>query len=69
MALTKTEFLLMRGCAIIGATKEETTGIVLALRKQSQQDMMLDWMANNMRTATVNDLIGKTMDILRTKNS
>ena len=64
MALTEAEKLLVRGSKIIGADRDDAAGILLALRDPEQQEKMLDWMAENLETATVSDLIGTTMDIL-----
>lgn len=64
MELTKAEKLLIRGAKIIGATREEATGILLALRDPIHQEKMLDWMDKNLETATPSDLLGKTMDIV-----
>ena len=69
MELTEAEKLLIRGCVIIGADMDETTGILSALKAPEQQEKMLDWMAENLETATVSDLIGKTLAIVRMKNS
>lgn len=68
MALTMAEKLIVRGAKIIGADRDETTGIVLALRESEQQAKLLDWMEKNLETATPSDLIGKTMDILIGRN-
>ena len=68
MALTVEEKLLVRGAKIIGADRDDAAGIVLALRDPMQQEEMLDWMDKNLETATVSDLIGKTMDIIAGKN-
>ena len=63
MALTEAEKLLVRGSKIIGADRDETTAILLALSDPEQQEEMLDWMAENLETATPSDLIGKVLDI------
>ena len=68
MALTMAEKLIVRGAKIIGADRDETTGIVLALRESEQQAKLLDWMEKNLETATPSDLIGKTMDIVAGRN-
>ena len=69
MALTEAEKLLVRGAKIIGADRDDAAGILLALRDPMQQEEMLDWMDQNLETATVSDLIGKTMDIAAKRNS
>ena len=63
MALTEAEKLLVRGSKIIGADRDEAAGILLALRDPEQQEEMLDWMAENLETATPSDLIGKVLAI------
>ena len=64
MALTEAEKLIVRGAKIIGADRNDAAGILLALRDPEQQEKMLDWMDENLETATPSDLIGKTMDIV-----
>ena len=68
MALTEAEKLIVRGSKLIGADRNDAAGILLALRDPEQQEEMLDWMAENLETATVSDLIGKTMDIVAGRN-
>ena len=68
MALTEAEKLIVRGSKLMGADRDEATAILLALETPEQQEEMLDWMAENLETATPSDLIGKTMDIIRKKN-
>lgn len=63
MALSEAEKLLIRGAKIIGADRNEAEGILLALKTSEQQEKMLDWMDQNLETATASDLIGITMDI------
>ena len=69
MALTEAEKLLVRGAKIIGADRNEAAGILLALRDPMQQEEMLDWMDENLETATPSDLIGKVLAITAGKNS
>lgn len=64
MALTKAQKLLIRGAKIIGADRDETTAILLALEKPEQQEELLSWMDEFMEEATPSELIGKTMDII-----
>ena len=68
MALTEAEKLIVRGAKIIGADRDDAAGILLALRDPEQQEDLLDWMEENLETATPSDLIGKTMDIVAGKN-
>ena len=68
MALTEAEKLLIRGAKIIGADRDETTAILLALEKPEQQEELLSWMDEFMEEATLSDLIGKTMDIIAGRN-
>ena len=68
MALTEAEKLIVRGSKIIGADRNDAAGILLALRDPEQQEELLDWMAENLETATPSDLLGKTMDIVAGKN-
>ena len=65
MALTIEERLIVRGAKIIGADRDEATGIILALRDSVQQKELLAWMEQNLETATPSDLIGKVIDILK----
>ena len=68
MALTEAEKLIVRGAKLIGADRNEAAGILLALRDPEKQEKMLDWMDENLETATPSDLIGKTMDIVAGRN-
>ena len=69
MALTEAEKLIVRGAKLIGADRNDAAGILLALRDPEQQEDLLDWMDENLETATPSDLIGKTMAIVAGKNS
>ena len=64
MALTQEETLIIRGAKIIGANRDETTAILLALQEPEQQEKILSWMDEFLEVATPSDLIGKTMDIV-----
>ena len=68
MALTEAEKLIVRGAKLIGADRNDAAGILLALRDPEKQEKMLDWMDENLETATPSDLIGKTMDIVAGRN-
>ena len=68
MALTEAEKLIVRGAKIIGASRDDTAGILLALRGPEKQEDLLDWMEQHLETATPSDLIGITMDIASRKN-
>ncbi len=69
MALTEAEKLIVRGSKLMGADRDDAAAILLALRDPEQQEEMLDWMAENLETATPSDLIGHTLAITRKKNS
>ena len=68
MALTEAEKLIVRGSKLMGADRNDAAALLLALRDPEQQEEILDWMAENLETATPSDLIGKAMDIIRKKN-
>ena len=66
MALTEAERLIILGAKIIGATKEDAAAIILALKdSQQQQELLMEWLDENLETATVSDLIGETMEIMK----
>lgn len=69
MALTEAEKLIVRGAKIIGADRNDAAGILMALRDPEQQEDLLEWMDENLETATPSDLIGITMAIVAGKNS
>ena len=65
MALTEKEKLIIRGAKIIGADRNEITAILIALRNPKQQEELLKWMERFIEEATLSDLIGKTIDIIK----
>jgi hypothetical protein len=68
MALTEAQKLIVRGAKLMGADRDDAAGILLALRDPEQQEDLLDWMEENLETATPSDLLGKTMDIVAGRN-
>lgn len=69
MALTEAQKLIVRGAKLMGADRDDAAGILLALRDPEQQEDLLDWMEENLETATPSDLIGKALAITAGKNS
>lgn len=67
MELTGSQKLLINGLDLFGVEMDEMLGIMLALKSEAQQWELMKWMADN-QTATPSDIVGKTMDILRSKS-
>ena len=67
MALTPAQKHLIHGLKMFGMAEDETVGIMLALDTPEKRDKLMVWMAQH-REATPSDIIGKTIDILRTED-
>ena len=66
MELTPAQKHLIQWLKVMGMAEDETVGITLALDTPEKRDKLMMWMAQH-REATPSDIIGKTIDILRTE--
>ena len=63
MALTEAQKHLITGLHILGVEKDAIIGIVSAMKKPEQQDMLMEWMCVHPQ-ATTSEILKEVADII-----